>query len=235
MKGVRFIRKFLAFLLCSLMIVVSFTGCQRKYVTLSQDVDILNFTQPVEDEEIAVITVKDYGDIKIKLFPEQCPKGVENFKRLINELQYYDGIKFHRVIKDFMIQTGDPQGNGTGGNSIWGEGFPQEINNGLRHFNGAVSYATSSDKLNGSQFFIVTSNLYNDFQALSDSGIYFPKNVIAEYETKGGYPTLDGNYQVFGQVFEGLEICFAISETETNENDMPLNDIIIEKAIITEY
>ncbi len=232
MKGVKVIKKLLAFMLCTMLFI--FTGCENKYVKL-ENVDIANFTQPIADEEIAVITVKDYGDIKIKLFPEQCPKGVENFKRLINELQYYDGVKFHHVIKNFMIQTGDPNGNGSGGKSIWGEGFQQEISNELRHFNGAVSYATATDKLNGSQFFIVACNDENDFKALADSGLYFPENVIEEYAVKGGYPTLDGDYQVFGQVFEGLDICFKISEVETDENDIPLEDIVIEKAVITEY
>lgn len=228
------IKRILSFLLCSVIAVFSFTACGRKYVTLD-DVTVYNYILPEENEEIAVITVKDYGNIKIKLFPEQCPEGVENFRRLINEMQYYDGLKFHRVIKNFVIQTGDPQGNGTGGNSIWGEGFEQEINSGLRHFNGAVSYATSTDKLNGSQFFIVTSDTNNDFQSLSDAGYYFPENVTGLYEKYGGYPTLDGEYEVFGQVFEGLDICYAIAEAETDENDMPLNDIVIEKAVITEY
>ena len=227
------VKKITSLIICSLIIVLSFTGC-GKYVQL-EDVEILNYELPQQNEEIAVISIKDYGDIKIKLFPEQCPKGVENFKRLINELQYYDGVIFHRVIKDFMIQTGDPQGNGTGGKSIWGDGFEQEINSGLRHFSGAVSYATGADKLNGSQFFIVTGTTDNDFKAFADGGYYFPANVADMYGSAGGYPTLDGNYEVFGQVFEGLDICFEISQTETDENDKPLEDIVIEKAEITKY
>lgn len=228
------IKKIMSFILCLVMIILTCTGCNRKYVKL-KDVDILNYIRPENGEEIAVISVKDYGDIKIKLFPDECPNGVENFKRLINELQYYDGVLFHRVIADFMIQSGDPQGNGTGGNSIWGEGFEQEINNGLRHFSGAVSYATGSDKLNGSQFFIVTGTTDNDFQALADAKYYFPANVIDMYNSAGGYPTLDGSYEVFGQVFEGLEICFEISKAETDENDKPTEDIVIEKAEIVKY
>ncbi|HBN10564.1 MAG TPA: peptidylprolyl isomerase [Ruminococcus sp.] len=210
-----------------------FSGCGRKYVSLD-DVEILNYTRPQSGEKIAVISIKDYGDIKIKLFPEQCPKGVENFEKLI-ESGYYDGTVFHRVIQNFMIQGGDPTGTGSGGESIWGDGFEQEINSGLRHFSGAVSYATSDDKLNGSQFFIVTGASDIDFQSLSDNGYYFPENVADMYESAGGYPPLDGNYEVFGQVFEGLEICFKIAAVQTDENNRPVSDIIIEKAQITEF
>lgn len=220
-------KKIISFILCSVMIVMSFTGCGRKFVTLD-DVDILNYTMPEQGEEIAVITIRDYGDVKIKLFEEQCPKGVENFKKLISE-QYYDNVNFHRIIKDFMIQAGNNPDKDTV------ESFEQEINTGLRHFSGAVSYATGQDKLNGSQFFIVTAPKNIDFYFLSDQGIYVPANVAEMYLEKGGYPSLDENYEVFGQVFEGLDICFAISEAETDENDMPLSDIIIEKAQIEIY
>lgn len=227
------IRKIISFIMISALCVTIFSGCGRKYVSLD-DVEILNYTKPQENEKIAVISVKDYGDIKIKLFPEQCPEGVENFEKLI-ESGYYDGTVFHRVIQNFMIQGGDPTGTGNGGESIWGDGFEQEINSGLRHFSGAVSYATASDKLNGSQFFIVTGASDIDFQSLSDNGYYFPENVADMYQSTGGYPPLDGDYEVFGQVFEGLDICFEIAAVQTDENDRPVSDIIIEKAQITEY
>lgn len=227
------IRKIISFITVSVLCVMIFSGCGRKYVSLD-DVEILNYTRPQSGEKIAVISIKDYGDIKIKLFPEQCPKGVENFEKLI-ESGYYDETVFHRVIQNFMIQGGDPTGTGSGGESIWGDGFEQEINSGLRHFSGAVSYATSDDKLNGSQFFIVTGASDIDFQSLSDNGYYFPENVADMYESAGGYPPLDGNYEVFGQVFEGLEICFKIAAVQTDENNRPVSDIIIEKAQITEF
>jgi cyclophilin family peptidyl-prolyl cis-trans isomerase len=205
------------------------------------DVDILNFTQPEIGEEIVVIKVKDYGTIKIKLFEDECPNGVENFKRLITEQNYYDNLTFHRVIKDFVIQGGDPNGNGTGGESIWGDGFEQEFNDGLRHFAGALAYATSSDHLNKSQFYIVCpadcSKLTDDnFESFSEYyGASYPENVIEKYREVGGVPYLDGGYQVFGQVFEGMDVVEAIQNVETDSNDMPLDDIIMESVTIEEY
>lgn len=228
------IKKFIQIFICSVILIFTLTGCERKYVMLD-DVDILNYTAPVQNEEIAVISIKDYGDIKIKLFPEQCPKGVENFKRLITEKNYYDGVAFHRIINGFMIQSGDPTGTGAGGESIWNEGFSQEISSGLRHFSGAVSYATADDKLNGSQFFIVTGQIGFDFSEIAGQGYYFPANVAKTYNEKGGYPSLDGKYEVFGQVFEGMDICFKIAEVPTDENDRPVQDIIIEKAEIIPF
>jgi len=204
----------------------------------SQSDEILNFTEPVEGEEIAVFDIEGYGQIKIKLFPEQCPKGVENFESLIND-GYYDGITFHRVIKDFMIQGGDPTGTGSGGESTWGKGFRQEINNSLRHFSGAVSYATAADKLNGSQFFIVTglTNIdENHFNSLSSAyGKTYSDDVKKLYEEKGGYPFLDGDYEVFGQVIEGLDICFKIAEVQTDSSDKPVEDVVINYAKIEQY
>ncbi|MCD7801157.1 MAG: peptidylprolyl isomerase [Ruminococcus sp.] len=209
---------------------------------IAQDVEILNFKQPEIGEEIAVITVKDFGTIKIKLFEDECPKGVENFKRLISEKNYYDDIIFHRVIEGFVIQAGDPNGNGTGGESIWGDGFEREFNDGLRHFAGAVAYATNSvDHLNKSQFYIVSQNNGYDFNEsyfnmMEDSyGVLFPNNVREKYQEVGGTPYLDGDYEVFGQVFDGMDVVLAISQVETDSNDKPYDDIIIESATIEEY
>lgn len=202
--------------------------------------EILNFTPPQEGEEIAVLTIKDYGDIKIKLFPEQCPKGVENFVTHIKEGNY-NGVIFHRVIEDFMIQGGDIDGlDGIGGRSIYegGLGFEQEINPGLCHFAGAVSYATASDKLNKSQFFIVTGENQSktSFATLEmQSGKRFTDAVKEMYYEKGGYPYLDGDYEVFGQVFEGYDIVLDISKTDTDSSDKPLSDIVIAKAEIINY
>ncbi len=202
--------------------------------------EVINFTMPVEGEQIAVFDIEGYGQIKIKLFPEQCPKGVENFTGLI-EKGYYDGVIFHRVIKDFMIQGGDGDGSpdGVGGESIWGKGFAQEINDSLRHFSGALSYATAMDKLNGSQFFIVTgfeSVPEQHFENLqSQNNKTYSDNVKKLYGEKGGYPFLDGDYEVFGQVFEGLDICFKISEVATNDSDKPLEDVVINYAKLEGY
>ena len=96
----------------------------------------------------------NYGTIKIRLFPKVAPKAVENFKTHV-ENGYYDGLTFHRVIEGFMIQGGDPIGNGTGGESIWGKPFEDEFDINYHNFRGTLSMANAGPNTNGSQFFIV--------------------------------------------------------------------------------
>lgn len=103
---------------------------------------------------VAVIEIENFGVIRAVLFEKQCPKTVENFIGLA-EQGYYNGLIFHRVMDDFMIQGGDPTGTGTGGESIWGGAFEDEFDETLRNFRGALSMANSGKNTNGSQFFIV--------------------------------------------------------------------------------
>lgn len=193
---------------------------------------IYNFTEPVQGEEIAVIKVKDFGTIKVKLFPELLPTAVENFKGLI-AMNYYDELIFHRVKKNFMIQGGDPRGNGTGGQSMWGGSFDGGMAEGLYHFNGALAYANSgSTATDGSQFYIVCNN---DMQSVESQIQGLPDNVAQMYREKGGYPFLDGKYTVFGQVIEGMDVVEAISEVDTDEKDKPLKQVLIESIRIEKY
>ena len=97
---------------------------------------------PEKGETVAIIKVKGYGEIKVKFFEDVAPKAVENFLTHAKN-GYYDGVIFHRVINDFMIQTGDPLGNGTGGESIWGEGFGEELDFELVPYRGALSMAST--------------------------------------------------------------------------------------------
>lgn len=103
---------------------------------------------------VAVIEVEGFGTIRAVLFEDEAPKTVENFITHAEE-GYYDGLTFHRVIDEFMIQGGDPQGDGTGGESIWGKDFEDEFTDNLYNFRGALSMANSGKNTNGSQFFIV--------------------------------------------------------------------------------
>lgn len=116
-------------------------------------VALLQFEAPVGP---TALIKTDLGDIEIMFFPEQAPKAVENFLTHA-KAGYYDGLTFHRVLNDFMIQGGDPVGNGTGGESIWGAPFEDEFSDSLRNFRGALSMANSGTNSNGSQFFIVQS------------------------------------------------------------------------------
>ncbi|PQC28064.1 peptidylprolyl isomerase [Enterococcus mundtii] len=182
----------------------------------------------VADNEDLVEMVTTKGTIKIKLFPELAPKAVENFMTHAKD-GYYDGVTFHRVIQDFMIQGGDPEGNGTGGESIWGEGFETEISNQLYNIRGALSMARTQDpNSNGSQFFIVQNSDDMHDGLLKDD---YPQAIIDAYKN-GGYPSLDGEYTVFGQVVEGMDVVDAIAAVETDSSDKPKEDVKIEKISI---
>jgi len=210
-------------------------ACEQKQVVLDKE-RILNFTAPAEGEEIAVFHIKDYGDVKIKLFPNQCPKGVENFKELIKS-GYYDEMIFHRVSKDMVIQTGDPKGDGTGGEDFWKQGgFQQTIAPDLHNFTGAVGYAVGQDKLNGSQFYIVTGQTMTDeyYDLLSQHDRQLTQKTKELYDQFGGQPYFDGGYEVFGQVFDGMEHCLAIQTVETVK-EKPKKAVVIEKAELVTY
>lgn len=202
------------------------------------DAEILNFTAPQQGEEIVTLKIKDYGDVKIKLFPDLCPKGVENFLGLVKQ-GYYDELIFHRIINNFMIQGGDPKGNGTGGECIWGEKFDGGVSPNLCHAAGAVAYANSgSTATNGSQFYIVTGQVYSedDLRATEmQTGTTFSEQAREIYSTVGGTPWLDGSYTVFGQVIDGLDIIFKLQEVETDGYDKPYEAVVIESATVEEY
>ena len=193
-----------------------------------EDTTLLQFTRPADDAEISVITTS-MGEIQVMFFPEQAPKAVENFTTLAKE-GYYNGLKFHRVIEDFMIQGGDPNGNGTGGQSIWGQPFEDEFSTDLHNFRGALSMANSGTNTNGSQFFIVqaTSTDPSLVSQMRDLPDLYGDDVAAKYEEIGGTPWLDYRHTVFGQVIKGMDVVDAIAGVDTDANDMPTQDVIIE-------
>lgn len=198
---------------------------------------MLNFTPPEKGEEIIVMTIKDHGDIKIKLFPEQASMGVENFTTHAKD-GYYDGLIFHRIINNFMIQGGDPLGTGMGGESIWGEKFDGGTSPDLNHVAGAVAYANSgSTATNGSQFYIVTGEKYSEakLSQLEAQGLVLNDDAKKAYTEVGGAPWLDGSYTVFGQVFDGLDIVFELQGVETGDMDRPVSDVVIEKMTVEKY
>lgn len=184
--------------------------------------------RPKNGDLIAKINTS-MGEIKIKLFPDQAPKAVENFTTH-SKNGYYDGLIFHRVIKDFMIQGGDPNGTGTGGESIWGTPFEDEFSPDLHNLKGALSMANAGPGTNGSQFFIVQAGEINpmfmpQMEELVDNG--FPKESIENYKEVGGTPWLDYKHTVFGQVFEGLDVVDNIANTKTGFQDKPVTDVKI--------
>lgn len=181
---------------------------------------------PAKGEEVAVFTTS-MGTIRMRLFPDAAPKTVENFKGLIQK-GYYDGLTFHRVIQDFMVQTGDPKGDGTGGESMWGKPFEDEFNKNLLNLRGSVAMANSGKDTNGSQFFVNQAgpssfsgwDYYAQAYDIFQKNETFQKNpeqfelqygypwvdmsrATQEYQdayTKyGGNPGLDGAYNIFGR------------------------------------
>ncbi len=223
---------------------------------------------PEKGEEIAVITMKTGEVIKIRFFPEEAPKAVYNFK--LHALQgYYDGLTFHRVMENFMIQGGSPDGTGADGESVWQEDFEDEFADNLLNLDGALSMANRGENTNGSQFFINCTNTPTDasiwdqyqqgFEIYKQDPDTFTK-VYAEkwldmdkvkkqgkykelYDTHGGNYFLDGAYStnqtghtVFGQVFEGMDSVYALSQVETDsQTNKPVEDMVIEKIEIVEY
>ena len=161
-----------------------------------------------EEAKVAVLET-NYGTIKFRLFEELAPKTIENFETLVSQ-GFYDGVKFHRVIKDFIIQTGDPNSkdndwsdDGFGGPGYY---FEDEINSKLL-VRGAVAMANSGEDTNGSQFFIVTAESTS---------------------------WLDGKHTVFGEVVEGMDVVDAIESVETDGNDHPVTDVIMNKVHVEE-
>lgn len=182
-------------------------GCGNSSVnTGTENNSAVNETTEKSQEEIknlpiATIEVENYGIIEAELYPEIAPNTVNNFISLANS-GFYDNLTFHRVIKDFMIQGGDPDGNGTGGPgySIEGEFTSNGFANSLKHTDGVLSMARTKDTNSaGSQFFIMTSTASN----------------------------LDGEYAAFGKVISGMDVVKSIEEVKTDSNDKPKESVVI--------
>ena len=159
-----------------------------------------------ESAEMTVAVIKtNMGTIEIELFAKETPKTVENFVGLANK-GYYNGVIFHRVIENFMIQGGDPTGTGRGGDSFWGGKFADEIVPALKHDQpGILSMANAGPNTNGSQFFL----------------------------TLVATPWLDGKHTVFGKVISGMEVVSSIGKVATSKpGDKPLQDVVMETVTI---
>ncbi len=182
---------------------------------------------PESGETVAVMHTSK-GDIKIRMFGDYAPKAVENFVTH-SKNGYYNGLTFHRVIKDFMIQGGDPTGTGCGGESIWGTNFKDEFCPELHNLRGALSMANAGPGTNGSQFFIVQANtvpanMLGQMRQMPDS---FPESTVQGYEEYGGTPWLDFRHTVFGQVFEGMDVVDAIADVAVGAQDKPVEPVTI--------
>lgn len=194
----------------------------------------LQLKAPKTGDTVAIMHTT-MGDIKIKLFPDKTPKTFENFTTHAKN-GYYNGLIFHRVIKDFMIQGGDPMGTGIGGESIWGTKFEDEFSPELHNLRGALSMANAGPNTNGSQFFIVQANTVpsNMLDQMEDLPDAFPPECAKAYSDMGGTPWLDYRHTVFGQVYEGMDVVDAIANVKTAAGDKPVVAVEIENIEIIE-
>lgn len=192
-------KKALALFLALIMLLPCFASC-------ADEIDKL--------PNVVVIDVKDYGKITVELYPDIAPITVKNFKKLVNE-KFYDGLIFHRVMENFMIQGGCPDGNGTGGYTdangnkvtIKGEFSSNGVKNTLAHTAGVISMARSKlPNSASSQFFICHANAAH----------------------------LNGDYAAFGKVTEGMDVVDAIAKVETNSSNKPLTDVVISSITFAE-
>ncbi len=218
---------------CGLLLAFCAAGCGGKEPNAAGNEELRDLNQtamPEEGEEIAVMEVAGMGTIRLRLFPEAAPKAVENFKTHARD-GYYNGVTFHRIVNDFMIQGGDPTGMGGGGESIWGEPFEDECNDVLMPIRGALCMANRGADTNGSQFFIVQAK---DPNLETASGLTEAQKKL--FEENGGTPWLAGLHTVFGQVIQGMDVVDAIAaEPADPESGKPLEDVVITEVKIEKY
>jgi cyclophilin family peptidyl-prolyl cis-trans isomerase len=199
-----------------------------------------------KEESMKVLLETSEGNIVIRLY-EDTPQHSENFLRLVKD-GYYDGVIFHRVIAGFMIQSGDPDSKNPTPNGQYGRGgpdykIPAEILPNHHHKKGALAAARTNNpakESSGSQFYIVQGGVFDaeELKAMEEnkkavtSDFKFTPEAVKDYISIGGAPHLDGEYTVFGEVIEGLEIVDKIALTETRQGDRPAKDIFIKKATV---
>lgn len=201
-------------------------------------------TDAAKKEKRSVVRLEtSAGNIRIAL-SDLTPIHRDNFLTLVQQ-GYYDGLLFHRVIGDFMIQTGDPDSRNAPKDSLLGNGGPgytlaaEIVFPDLFHLRGSVAAAREGDDVNpefrssGSQFYIVwgqklrPANMKKALSYLEERGIELDRCTLSDYQIYGGSPHLDGTYTVFGEVIEGLDVVETIQACPTDSNDRPLEDVVI--------
>ncbi|MBR5520412.1 MAG: peptidylprolyl isomerase [Oscillospiraceae bacterium] len=230
-------KKTLKTLLLTVICTVFMTACSGGVSLGSEKLNVktseIQLQQPQSGDTVVTITTSE-GEIKVVLFPEYAPKAVQNFVSLA-ENGYYDNTVFHRVIADFIIQGGSPDGTPGGGTSCWGLEFEDEFSDFLHHYNGALAMANHGADTNGSQFYFVTAPLgkMDDATVARMEAAGWDAEVVSAYKEAGGMPRLDYRYTVFGQIYDGLNVAYKISRAETNESDRPVKDITVQSVVVS--
>ncbi|MBO4654511.1 MAG: peptidylprolyl isomerase [Bacteroidales bacterium] len=239
-------RKVLIILLSTLLMLgCSQTSQADAAITGNDNQEQKNPTKKKKKTEMTKVLLKtSLGDIVIALYDE-TPQHKENFIKLVNE-KYYDGVLFHRIIQNFMIQTGDPESKTAKPGQMLGNGgpgytIPAEFVPNLYHKRGAVAAARMGDNVNpkkessGSQFYIVDGRVFNTNEinrVIQMTGKMFSQEQINAYTSIGGAPHLDGDYTVFGEVVSGMDVVDKIAAQQKDGRDRPLEDIKIISAEI---
>ena len=236
-------RNFLRAVVCAVLCAGLLAGCGSDGVKIKKRPQVeseqLQFQQPADDAPVAVFTTSE-GQFRAVLYPDEAPLAVYNFTQLAQE-GVYDGLIFHRVIPDFIIQSGDPTGSGTGGTTCWnGVMFPVELSYKLHHYSGALAMAHTGDDTatNASQFFLVQSpadSLTDELEKkMQDAGI--GEDVIETYKDAGGAPYLDNLNTVFGQVYSAYDSVGTIAAVaDLGAKFGPANEITLLSVKITTY
>ncbi|MBI1221908.1 MAG: peptidylprolyl isomerase [Bacteroidetes bacterium] len=212
---------------------------QNTEVKIEQKADtpVIPASSQPEKKQKMVEIITDFGTMKVRLYDE-TPLHRDNFLKLANE-GFYDGLLFHRVIRNFMIQGGDPNSKNAGPDAQLGGGgpgytIPAEFNPALYHKKGALAAARMGDQVNpqkassGSQFYIVQGSVMDEQKLgmmTAQSGVKYSPEQIQAYTTIGGTPFLDGQYTVFGEVVEGLDVIDKIAAVQTRPGDRPVQDV----------
>jgi len=200
-------------LLLAFIFTIGLISCGNNYQTVSLNDEFKKGTSldkmvDLKSNEILIAKIEtNLGLFEVELYNQDSPKTVKNFVGLAVQ-GYYNGLIFHRVIKDFMIQTGDSTGTGEGGRSIYGKEFEDEFSPKLLHSEpGIVSMANKGPASNTSQFFITTAAASH----------------------------LDGRHTIFGKVTNGINVVYAISNVKTGEMDRPIENVIMQKVTIEKH
>lgn len=240
-------RKIFSGLLCLILALGLLVGCNEKAPNGLKktkvdrpefDSALTQLSGPKDGDPIAIFKTTE-GEIRAVLFPDKAPMAVENFIGLAQQ-GFYDGKPFHRVLYGFVAQSGDADGSGVSGRTIWKNNpYPKEPSPDLRHFAGALCAAFSSDEVvsGGSQFYFVqalpASITETTQQQLSESGC--SQEIVDAYTTLGGLPYLDFTDTVFGQVYKGMKVIDSIALADTDEDGRPIEDILVESVTIETY
>jgi len=244
-------------LLFSLLTIIAISACESKKSAKKEkatnteelaqqvaDTPVIPASIEPEKKNKMVEIITEFGTMKVRLYDE-TPLHRDNFIKLVEE-GFYNDLLFHRVIKNFMVQGGDPNSKGAEPNTPLGNGgpgytIPAEIKPGLFHKKGVLSAARLGDQMNpekassGSQFYLVQGTKVPAAtlqQFAARSGYQYSPEQIEAYETVGGTPHLDGQYTVFGEVIEGLDIIDKIAAVPTAPGDRPLKDVKMTMRIV---